>query len=116
MVYKMRKLNEKMKKWQTDIKIFTLKHHDKIRANAAGHELCGLILPKDIESSAVIQQLCLKSMNSEEIELNFPMSAYARHALLRLVHALVVSKVNYCNSVLAGISHLENSFAGYSLS
>ena len=28
----------------------------------------------------------------------------ARHALLTLVRALIVSKVDYCNSVLAGIS------------
>ena len=36
----------------------------------------------------------------------------SRHALLSLVRALVVSKVDYCNSVLARIS--GSSHAGYS--
>ena len=35
-----------------------------------------------------------------------------RHALLTLIRALVVSKVDYCNSVLAGVSaHLLDRLA-----
>ena len=51
------------------------------------------------QSSAVVRSCFATLRQIRSVRWSLP-----RHALLTLVRALVVSKVDYCNSVLAGVS------------
>jgi len=41
---------------------------------------------------------------NKDFQIHSVRRSLSRHALLTLVRAVIVSKVDYCNSVLAGIS------------
>ena len=54
-------------------------------------------------------QLCFAALR----QIRSVRRSLSRHALLTLVRALIVSKVDYCNSVLAGISgQLQDRWRG----
>jgi len=69
-------------------------------------------LQKTAETQAVSQTNSGKALNGYGVAISMILirqihsvrGSLPRHALLSLVHALVVSKVDYCNSVLAGVT------------